>query len=128
MKKRFIRYKNEREIYNGTTTVIEGSAYIETVAGTPLDKATKDTCSELLDLINGCYFETKKVAKLCAGDEYDAKVGKQVAASKAEIKTSAKAVAYVKKVVEKLDNLKALLLEEIKVTEDRVEELKNKNF
>ena len=73
-------------------------------------------------------FVTKKIARLCEGDEYDKKTGKKVAASKAEIKTSSDAVEYVEDLVAELDVLKEMLLEAIEPTKKRLKELKKQEF
>ena len=91
MKKGIICYQNQKEIYNGTTTIVEGFSFFKDRFGTELDRKIKDI-REALNIVNGKYsckgFVTKKIARLCEGDEYDKKIGKKVAASKAEIKTS----------------------------------------
>lgn len=131
MKKGIICYQNQKEIYNGTTTIVEGFSFFKDRFGTELDRKIKDI-REALNTVNGQYscmgFVTKKIAKLCEGDEYDKKIGKKVAASKAEIKTSSDAVEYVEDLVAELDVLKEMLLEAIEPTKKRLEELKKQEF
>ena len=131
MKKGIICYQNQKEIYNGTTTIVEGFSFFKDRFGTELDRKIKDI-REALNIVNGKYsckgFVTKKIARLCEGDEYDKKIGKKVAASKAEIKTSSDAVEYVEDLVAELDVLKEMLLEAIEPTKKRLEELKKQEF
>ena len=131
MKKGIICYQNQKEIYNGTTTIVEGFSFFKDRFGTELDRKIKDV-REALNTVNGQYsnmgFVTKKIARLCEGDEYDKKTGKKVAASKAEIKTSSDAVEYVEDLVAELDVLKEMLLEAIEPTKKRLKELKKQEF
>ncbi len=131
MKKGIICYQNQKEIYNGTTTIVKGFSYFKDRFGTKLDRKIKDV-REALNTVNGQYssmgFVTKKIARLCEGDEYDKKIGKKVAASKAEIKTSSDAIEYVEDLVAELDVLKEMLLEAIEPTKKRLEELKRQEF
>lgn len=131
MKKGIICYQNQKEIYNGTTTIVEGFSFFKDRFGTELDRKIKDV-REALNTVNGQYsnmgFVTKKIARLCDGDEYDKKIGKKVAASKAEIKTSSDAIEYVEDLVAELDVLKGMLLEAIEPTKKRLEELKKQEF
>ena len=131
MKKGIICYQNQKEIYNGTTTIVEGFSFFKDRFGTELDRKIKDV-REALNTVNGQYsnmgFVTKKIASLCEGDEYDKKTGKKVAASKAEIKTSSDAVEYVEDLVAELDVLKEMLLEAIEPTKKRLKELKKQEF
>lgn len=132
MKKGIICYQNQKEIYNGTTTIIIGFSYFNGKVGSELEKKASDVIYQLR-VIDGFYgneqgFVSKKIARLCEGDEYDRKVGKKVAAIKAEIKTSSDAVEYVEETIKDLDSLKEMLLEAIEPTKKRLEELKKQEF
>ncbi|MBP5470958.1 MAG: hypothetical protein J6Z11_17140 [Candidatus Riflebacteria bacterium] len=125
--KRIISYENEKEIYNGTTTIVIGFSYFNGKVGSELDKKITDVIHQLR-VIDGFYgneqgFESKKIAKLCEGDTYDPKIGKKVAATKVELKTSADAIEYVEETIRDLEKLKEMLTEAVKPTKERLDKL-----
>ncbi len=132
MKRKLICYKTEKEIYNGTTTVVYGFSYFNEKDNSELERKIDEVRRQLY-YIRGTYgenqgFESKKIAKLCEGDYYDPKIGKKVAATKAEIKTSSDAVEYVEETIKDLEELKQMLVEAIEPTKERLEELKQQKF
>ena len=132
MKRKLICYKTGKEIYNGTTTVVYGFSYFNENSNSELERKIDEVRKQLY-YIRGAYgesqgFESKKIAKLCEGDNYDPKIGKKVAATKAEIKTSSYAVEYVEETIKDLEELKQLLVEAIEPTKKHLEKLKQQKF
>lgn len=131
MKRKLICYKTTKEIHNGTTTVVYGFSYFNAKENSELERKINEVRTQL-HYIRGTYgeegFVSRKIAKLCEGDNYDPKIGKKVAATKAEIKTSSDAVEYVEETIKNLEELKQMLVEAIKPTKERLEELKQQKF